>query len=101
MEAKVLMPSLASGALPRRTARQTAMTEVHCELCGATWRLPPLLTPEVRREVASLVRNQDKITAIRRLRAEMGLSLRDAKAVEHQSPIGSLPSLRRWPARRE
>jgi hypothetical protein len=59
------------------------MPEIHCEACGSAWHSPLSLFPEVRREVAALVRSHDSIAAIRRLREETRLSLRDAKAVEH------------------
>jgi hypothetical protein len=59
------------------------MPEICCGACGAVWHSPPLVLPEVRCEVASLVRNRDTITALRRLREETRLSLGDAKAVVH------------------
>ena len=59
------------------------MEEARCDRCGATWLGPGALDPVAAHEVASLIRGGDPITAIRRLREETGLGLRDAKAAEH------------------
>lgn len=57
------------------------MEEVRCEKCGATWFSPTSLDPDVGREVASLIRGNNPIAGIRRLREATGMGLRDAKGV--------------------
>jgi hypothetical protein len=55
--------------------------EMHCEACGCTWHVPAWMDAAVRREIVGLFRRNDAIRAIRLLREQTGLSLRDAKAV--------------------
>lgn len=58
------------------------MENVHCKRCGASWSIPTDIGESVRREIASLLRNNEVAHAIKRLREVTGLGLADAKAVE-------------------
>lgn len=55
--------------------------EVHCNNCDAKWLSPVAFDPVIAHEVASIIRSNDTITGIRRLRKVTGLGLRDAKGI--------------------
>src|SRR5215472_14242795 len=59
------------------------LDEIHCEACGCSWLVPVVTDPLVRHEIAVLFRRADAIRAIRLLREQTGLSLRDAKGVQY------------------